>query len=254
MKKLIKIAISLSMFFILQGCQNNSDSASKVASKNSHLPMCTDDVEEREGIFIDWVELANKYNSDSGAQSDYQKALCLYKKADKVKNVPEAQYNIGVMYFQGRGMAVPKDLQQAQQWFLKAANSEKGMPPASFALGTMYLDGNGVTQDYKQASEWLEKTGTWSSRDYRDTSSNAFLLLGKMHYHGMGTQKDNKTAFAYFWLSSFTGNKEAKHDLDILKKELSKNELNDAMHITNELNKKFHVLLDSPFPAIEKKQ
>ena len=242
------------MLLILQGCQNNFNSDKEKENKSNPLPMCTDEAEEKNGIFINWIDLANKYNQDNGTQSDYQKALCLYKKADTVKNAPEAQYNIGAMYFKGRGVVVPKDLQQAQKWFLKAANSGKGLPPASFALGKMYLDGNGVTQDYRQANEWLEKAATWSARDYRYTSGNALLLLGKMHYHGMGMQKDNKTAFAYFWLSALTGNKEAKHDLNILKKKLSKNTTNDAMNITNELNKKYHVSLDSPFPAIEKKQ
>jgi len=47
---------------------------------------------------------------------------------------PDAQYNLGVMYENGQGIA--KDEAQAVAWYRKAA--EQGFAPAQFNLGVMY--------------------------------------------------------------------------------------------------------------------
>ena len=49
----------------------------------------------------------------------------------------DAQYNLGVMYANGRG--VRQDDAQAVQWYRKAA--EQGDAEAQFNLGVMYADG-----------------------------------------------------------------------------------------------------------------
>ena len=62
-----------------------------------------------------------------------------------------AQYNLGVMYNTGRGVA--QDDKQAVAWYRKAA--EQGNVDAQFNLGVMYSDGSGVAQDYKQSYAWF---------------------------------------------------------------------------------------------------
>lgn len=249
MNNLLKAVVVCGVFISMAGCQKTiypvKPTAQPVVQKvKSTQPLCTDDPEENEWNIIELVNQANAYNKSNATTADYEKAMCLNKKA-ATRDVPEAQYNIGYMYFKGHG--VPVDLQQAKQWFLLAANSSKKLPPACFALGTMYFDGNGVTKDYAQAIAWFEKAGTYSARNYPDTSANAFLLLGQMYYHGLGVPKDNKTAFAYFWFSSQTGNQEAKQDLSILTKKMSKAQVKDAMSVTNKLNKAYGVFLGDPF-------
>ena len=49
---------------------------------------------------------------------------------------------------------VPKDKTQAFYWFKKAA--EQGDPDAQYNLGLMYYYGNGVTTDKKQAKYWIK--------------------------------------------------------------------------------------------------
>ena len=60
----------------------------------------------------------------------------------------EAQFNIGVMYAEGRG--VPRDDAEAVRWYRLAA--EQGHAYAQFNLGVMYAYGEGVPQDDVQAS------------------------------------------------------------------------------------------------------
>lgn len=60
-----------------------------------------------------------------------------------------AQYNIGLIYRDGSGVA--KNPEQARQWFQKSA--EQGNNMAQLALGDMYAFGQGIPQDKKQAMD-----------------------------------------------------------------------------------------------------
>lgn len=64
-----------------------------------------------------------------------------------------AQYNLGLMYAQGQGVA--QDYQQAKAWWQKAAN--QGDAKAQYNLGVIYAKGRGVVQDDKQAVSWFQK-------------------------------------------------------------------------------------------------
>ena len=57
-----------------------------------------------------------------------------------------AQYNLGVMYYNGQG--VPQDFKLAIKWFTLAA--EQGHVLAQHNLGSMNLKGQGTPQDFKK--------------------------------------------------------------------------------------------------------
>jgi TPR repeat protein len=59
----------------------------------------------------------------------------------------DAQINLGVMYFTGRG--VPQDYAAPTSWYRKAA--EQGDAGAQYRLGVMYAYGHGVPKDYTSA-------------------------------------------------------------------------------------------------------
>ena len=84
------------------------------------------------------------------AAGDYEKAAKLYSPLAKNGNV-EAQYNLGVMYRAGRGVA--QDYKEARKWYQLAA--EQGNALAQFNLGWMYASGKGVAQDYVQSQMWF---------------------------------------------------------------------------------------------------
>ena len=66
----------------------------------------------------------------------------------------KAQAALAWMYHTGNG--VPKNVQIAFEWYLKAAN--KGHEYSAFLVGYFYCRGIGVTADPIKANEWLAKS------------------------------------------------------------------------------------------------
>lgn len=62
----------------------------------------------------------------------------------------EAQYNLGLMYANGEGVA--ENNAEAAKWFRKAA--EQGDVTAQYELGVMYANAEGVVQDYVTTHMW----------------------------------------------------------------------------------------------------
>jgi TPR repeat protein len=92
---------------------------------------------------------------------DFKKGLAAAKRGDyatallewrplAAKGHARAQYNLGFMYDEGRG--VPLDPIHAAKWFRKAA--EQGHAKAQRALGLKYEYGSGVPQNYVLAHMW----------------------------------------------------------------------------------------------------
>ena len=102
-----------------------------------------------------------------------------------------AQYNLGVMYDNGRG--VPQDNAQAVIWYRKAA--DKGYAAAQFNLGLMYDDGRGVPQDYAQAVAWYRKAA-------EQGDAAAQFDLGVMYDNGHGVPQDYVEAHMWFNLAA----------------------------------------------------
>jgi TPR repeat protein len=64
-----------------------------------------------------------------------------------------AQYNLGMMYDKGDGVA--RDLVAAAKWYRRAA--DKGHAQSQFNLGLMYTNGEGVEKNREEATKWLKK-------------------------------------------------------------------------------------------------
>ena len=90
--------------------------------------------------------------------TEYQKAVDAYKKEDyktsyrlilplAKKGLAQAQYNLGVMHANGKGVA--KNYSEAIRWWKLAAN--QGNDKAQYNLGLMYEKGKGVKQNLKTA-------------------------------------------------------------------------------------------------------
>ena len=65
----------------------------------------------------------------------------------------QAQYNLGVMYYNGQGVA--QDYSAAMKWYRMAA--DQGHTNAQFIIGVMYYKGQGVPQNTSEALRWLHK-------------------------------------------------------------------------------------------------
>ena len=82
-------------------------------------------------------------------RGDYSTALALWQPLAAQGHV-EAQYNVGVIYDDGRG--VKGDRAVARQWWQKAA--EQGHGWAQHNLANLYISGDGVPRDYAESLKW----------------------------------------------------------------------------------------------------
>ncbi len=81
----------------------------------------------------------------------YQQALDILQPL-AASGDPYAQFTMGVMYDDGRG--VPKNLHLAHRWYLKAARN--GLADAQFIAGMFYAAGRGRPQEVVRAYIWLD--------------------------------------------------------------------------------------------------
>ncbi|HHF3816987.1 TPA: tetratricopeptide repeat protein, partial [Haemophilus influenzae] len=111
-------------------------------------------------------------------QSNYQTAFKLWLPLAEQGNA-KAQYNLGVMYGNGRG--VKQDYFKAVNWYRKAA--EQGHADAQLNLGYMYEKGRGVKQDDFEAVKWYRQA---AEQGHADAQFN----LGNMYAKGLGVKQD----------------------------------------------------------------
>jgi TPR repeat protein len=126
-----------------------------------------------------------------------------------------AQYDIGTMYQNGRGVAASRDT--AIEWYQKAAaqNNQKaisrlnliqsnelrfnralvlageGDTDSQYDLGNMYMEGIGVDMDKAKAIDWYGKA---AAQGYE----KAQYKLGLIYYEESSPEKDISLAFRYF--------------------------------------------------------
>lgn len=127
--------------------------------------------------------------ADHSTNQDLSKLLSQAQAGDV-----QAQLKLGQAYQSGNG--VPKDDQQAAEWYSKAA--EQGNAEAEFNLAVMYLTGQGVKQDDQQALKWFLKAA-------REGNATAMYNLGALYYGGNGIPVDDVMSYAWFTLANDAG-------------------------------------------------
>lgn len=108
----------------------------------------------------------------SATAQDYQKGVAAAKRGDYATALKEwrplaetgdakAQINLGIMYFQGKGVA--HDNSEAAKWLQKAA--VQGLAAAQSNLGVLYREGLGVKRNYHQAMAWFRLAADQGNTD-----------------------------------------------------------------------------------------
>jgi len=119
------------------------------------------------------------------------------------------QYNLGVCYFNGFGVAV--DQMEAVSWWRKSA--EQGDAQAQYNLGNCYGAGHGILKDYVKAHFWCQKA--------IDQGLDAALSwMGLCYHNGDGVKKDIIEAYAY-WKIAGASHEGARDYLADLEKKMS---------------------------------
>jgi len=107
---------------------------------------------------------------------------------------PTAQYELGVMYCTGRGVAL--DEEKAADWFRKAA--EQGDAVAQWSIGVGYLNGQGVAKNHDKAADWFRKSAEQGNRMGQS-------YLADMYFNGHGVAKDDEIAARWYRMSAEQG-------------------------------------------------
>jgi uncharacterized protein len=158
---------------------------------------------------------------------DYATAIQLMRAFAEQGDAP-AQYNLGLMYDNGRG--VPRDYAAAVQWYRKAA--EQGHAGAQYNLGLMYDSGQGVPQDYAAALSWLRKAAEQSGTG---GAGLAQVNLGRMYAKGRGVPQDYVTAHMWFSLAAARGVEKAVKDREIVAAQMTPAQIAEAQKLAGEV-------------------
>jgi TPR repeat protein len=139
------------------------------------------------------------------------------------QGIPEAQYALGKMYFEGQGVArdpakaatwirraaeqghaaaqnnfgllclngwgVHKNVTEALKWFTKSAQA--GDAGGQNNLGAAYIAGSGVQVSYAEGAKWLRKAADQGLTE-------AEYALGTLYANGRGVPRDTATAVQWF--------------------------------------------------------
>jgi len=157
----------------------------------------------QKGDVVAQYNLGVSYERGQGVAQDYVQAVYWYRKAAE-QGYANAEYNLGGMYRNGQG--VPKDDAQAADWWRRAA--EQGLANAQDGLGSLYFLGQGVMQDYAQAAVWYRKA---AEQGYAKAEYN----LGVSYYFGQGVTQDYVQAVYWYRKAAEQGYANAEYNLGV---------------------------------------
>ena len=140
-----------------------------------------------QGDVIEQYNIGIMYETGLGVAQDYCEAIKWFKKAAE-QGYAEAQNKLGVMYSFGHGIA--RNDSEALKWSKKAA--EKGVALAQYNVGVAYAEGRGIDKDDTQAENWYRKAA-------EQGLAPAQCNLGIMLYHGtQGVAQNYSEALKWF--------------------------------------------------------
>ena len=179
-------------------------------------------------------------------KQDYETAYKQFKELADKGNA-EAQYNLAIMYRQGKG--VKQDAKIALQWFEKSA--QQGLASAQYYLGHLYDSGDGVPRNPQLAVNWYKKA---AEKGNPLAQSN----LGVAYASGEGVKQDIIKAYVWFSLAASQGLTAALENRNILKKEMSEELQENAQRLMREYFNKYvapfrpqsNKLTDSGHPGV----
>lgn len=129
------------------------------------------------------------YLKGEGVAQNYVEAKALFEKAALQNNV-RAQVNLARMYAKAKGVA--PNYGMAVYWFDKAA--ALGYADAQYSLGVLYVSGMGVSRDYDKARDLFSKAA-------QQKNASAQYQLGLMYFKGKGVAIDKVAAMKWLILA-----------------------------------------------------
>ena len=174
---------------------------------------------------------------------NYKEAAQRYRLAAE-RGDAEAQYNLGSMYYWGRG--VLQDDKKAAQWYRAAA--DQGHVLAQYNLGTMHAEKRGVEktlQWYYSALLWLgliwDENDKEAVRWYQIAADQGYApaqhSLGIMYVEGRGVSQNDVQAHMWFDLSASQSAGKTREKIienkNILAKKMTREEVERARQLVH---------------------
>jgi TPR repeat protein len=134
-----------------------------------------------------------------------------------------AQFNLGLMYFHGRGL--PLDYVQAAAWYQLAA--EQGHTDAQINLASMYSNGEGVAQYDAEAARLCTLAAD-------SGNVGAQFNIGLMYANGKGVVKDQVKAHMWLSIAIASGFSRAIEKRDYIALNMTDDEIQEAHRLALE--------------------
>jgi TPR repeat protein len=159
------------------------------------------------------------YSQGRGVPQDYAEAVKWYRLAAE-QGYASAQFNLGLMFDFGQG--VPQNEAEAAKWYRLAA--EQCNASAQYNLGLMYKRGQGVPQNEAEAAKWYRLA---AEQGYASAQYN----LGLMYYQGQGVPQDYVEAHMWWNLAAAAGQKNAAKNRDIIARQMTPSQIAEAQRL-----------------------
>jgi uncharacterized protein len=172
-------------------------------------------------------DLGLMYDNGRGVLQDYKEAVKWHRKAAE-QGYAASQFNLGWSYANGEG--VLQDYKEAVKWYRKAA--EQGYASAQLNLGVRYANGEGVPQDYKEAVKWYRKA---AEQGYAPAQHK----LGWSYALGRGALKDTVNAYAWGNVASANGSDLGSEIRELIAKEMTPEQIAEAQKLSKVWFEKF---------------
>lgn len=135
------------------------------------------------------------YSDGRGMPRNYKQAVIWYKNAAQQGHL-NAAYNLGILFEKG-GHGIEANVKESIKWYSMAA--EKGDRDAQTRLGLIYLENNSTDLDLKKRNE---KAINYFRKAAELGDPEAQFRLGKAYTEGVIEKRDEVQAFEWFRLSA----------------------------------------------------
>lgn len=139
---------------------------------------------------------------DALEAKNYSKALQLFEQAYGNGDVWNSPYQIGMMYFEGKGQ--PSDAKKAFYWIMISAVN--GHTEAEYTIGKFYQQGLGIPRNEKEGFNWMLKAAS---------SGDVYAMndIGLCYRNGVGTPQNDIEAFKWLKLAAEKGDELAPYTM-----------------------------------------
>ena len=165
-------------------------------------------------LLISQLAFAQSDVDETIISSNYSASTIRKWQEDAEKGIPQAQYNLALMYDKGTG--VPQNYEKSYDWFLKAANS--GLEDAQHAIGYIYLGGHGRDKNIVDAEKWFLKAALQGH-------ARSQFTLGLIYDIGEGIERDSAKAYMWFYVATMTDYLEAPGMVEYMAERMTAEEI-----------------------------